>query len=99
MYRDKINETVEQSIKVTVDSSHKTLTEHALALQEQNFRFALGMILERPVEALYQQAESTTVTGLRGAEDLLIPDYVMWDFGFPEEVSANSASRRRVARG
>ena len=77
MYMDKINETVAQLMQITLDSSHKTLTEHALALQEQNFRFPLGMMFERLVKALYQQAESNPVTGLRGAEELLIPDYVM----------------------
>jgi hypothetical protein len=29
--------------------------------------------------------ESTAGRGARGADDLCVPDYVMWDFGLPEE--------------
>ena len=57
---NKVNGAVEQLVQATVDS-YKALADRAVALQEQNIQLASDMMINGPIEALHQQAESNRV--------------------------------------
>ena len=51
---------VEQLTQATVDS-YKAMADYAVAIQEQNVQLVSDMMLDGPIEALHQQAESNRV--------------------------------------
>ena len=57
---NKVNGAAEQLLQATV-GSYKALADRAVALQEQNIQLASDMMINGPIEALHQQAESNRV--------------------------------------
>jgi hypothetical protein len=57
---NNVDGAAEQLTQATVDS-YKALPDYAVAIQEQNVQLASDMMLDGPIEALHQQAESNRV--------------------------------------